>query len=80
MGRIAGRFAPVEPRLRAGRSVLGPLSRLPRKNCWTIAEWAREKSPHGMRRLLCRASWGADAERDDVRVYVVEHLYDEEGH
>ena len=77
MGRIAGRFARVEPRLRAGRLVLGLLSDLPRKNCWTIAEWAGEKTPHGMHHLLCRASWDADAVRDDVREYVVEHLHDE---
>ncbi|MBN0045346.1 IS701 family transposase [Streptomyces actuosus] len=77
MGRIAGRFARVEPRLRAGRLVLGLLSDLPRKNCWTIAEWAGEASPHGMQHLLCRAVWDADAVRDDVREYVVEHLYDE---
>ncbi|HEY1158562.1 MAG TPA: hypothetical protein VGE95_20050 [Arthrobacter sp.] len=38
VGRIAGRFARVEPRLRAGRLVLGLLSHLPRKNCWTMAE------------------------------------------
>ncbi|MCX4588829.1 IS701 family transposase [Streptomyces sp. NBC_01549] len=77
MGRIAGRFARVEPRLRAGRLVLGLLSDLPRKNCWTIAEWAGEKTPHGMQHLLCRAAWDADAVRDDVREYVVEHLHDE---
>lgn len=77
MGRIAGRFARVEPRLRAGRLVLGLLSDLPRKNCWTIAEWAGESTPHGMQHLLCRASWDADAVRDDVREYVVEHLHDE---
>ncbi|MGC0377633.1 SRSO17 transposase [Streptomyces sp. SAI-229] len=77
MGRIAGRFARVEPRLRAGRLVLGLLSDLPRKNCWAIAEWAGEKTPHGMQHLLCRASWDADAVRDDVREYVVEHLHDE---
>ncbi|MBT2363941.1 IS701 family transposase [Streptomyces sp. ISL-10] len=76
MGRIAGRFARYEPRLRAGRLVLGLLSDLPRKNCWTIAEWAGEASPHGMQHLLCRASWDADAVRDDVREYVVEHLHD----
>ncbi|MDO0916598.1 hypothetical protein QQM39_38995 [Streptomyces sp. DT2A-34] len=40
MGRIAGRFARYEPRVRAGRLLLGLLSDLPRKNCWTIAEWA----------------------------------------
>lgn len=78
MGRIAGRFARVEPRRRAGRLVLGLLAELPRKNCWTIAEWAGKKTPHGMQHLLCRASWDADAARDDVRDYVVEHLHDED--
>ncbi|MET7934523.1 hypothetical protein [Streptomyces sp. NPDC005322] len=34
MGRIAGRFARVEPRRRAGRLVLGLLSDLPRNNGW----------------------------------------------
>ncbi|MEV0991123.1 IS701 family transposase [Streptomyces sp. NPDC049949] len=77
MGRMAGRFARNEPRLRAGRLILGLLSDLPRKNCWTIAEWAGEASPHVMRHLLCRASWDADAVRDDVREHVVEHLHDE---
>jgi SRSO17 transposase len=77
MSRIAGRFARIEPRLRTRRLVLGLLSDLPRKNCWTIAEWAGEATPHGMQHLLCRASWDADAVRDDVREYVVEHLHDE---
>ncbi|MGK5497574.1 IS701 family transposase [Streptomyces sp. URMC 125] len=77
MGRIAGRFARVEPRLRAGRLVLGLLSDLPRKNCWTIAEWAGEAAPHGMQHLLFQAVWDADAVRDDVREYVIEHLHDE---
>ncbi|WP_079075900.1 IS701 family transposase [Streptomyces griseorubiginosus] len=77
MGRIAGRFARVEPRRRAGRLVLGLLADLPRKNCWTIAEWVGDANPHGMQHLLCRAAWDADAVRDDVREYVVEHLHDE---
>ncbi|MFC8671131.1 IS701 family transposase [Streptomyces griseorubiginosus] len=77
MGRIAGRFARVEPRRRAGRLVLGLLTDLPRKNCWPIAEWAGDANPHGMQHLLCRAAWDADAVRDDVREYVVEHLHDE---
>ncbi|WP_326757092.1 IS701 family transposase [Streptomyces hirsutus] len=78
MGRIADRFARVEPRRRAGRLVLGLLSDLPRKNCWSIAEWAGEATPHGMQHLLCRASWDADAVRDDVRDYVVEQLHDDQ--
>ena len=55
MSRIAGRFARVEPRRRVRDLVLGPLSDLPRKNCWSIAEWAGEATPDGMQHLLGRA-------------------------
>ena len=48
MGRIAGRFARVEPRRRARAFVLGLLSGLRRKNCWTIAEQAGGCIPDGM--------------------------------
>ncbi|MFD3658113.1 IS701 family transposase [Streptomyces sp. NPDC058620] len=75
-GRIACRFARVEPRRRVRQLVLGLLSDLPRKNCWTIAEWAGEATPDGMQHLLGRAKWDADRVRDDVRDYVVEHLHD----
>ncbi|MFE5086506.1 IS701 family transposase [Streptomyces mirabilis] len=77
MARIAGHFARVEPRRRVRRLVLGLLSDLPRKNCWTIAEWAGESTPDGMQHLLSRAKWDADAVRDALRGYVVEHLHDE---
>jgi hypothetical protein len=40
MGRIAGRFRRAESRRRARSLVVGLLSGLPRKNCWTIAEHA----------------------------------------
>jgi hypothetical protein len=56
MSRIAGRFARVEPRRRVRDLMLGLLSDLPRKNCWSIAEWARQASPHGMQHLLGRAT------------------------
>jgi hypothetical protein len=78
MSRIASRFARVEPRRRVRDLVRGLLSDLPRKNCWTIAEWAGETSPDGMQHLLVRAKWDADAVRDDVREYVLEHLHDED--
>ena len=74
MGRIAGRFARVEPRRRARAFVLGLLSGLRRKNCWTIAELAGDLSPDGMQHLLAGARWDADAVRDDLRGYVIEHL------
>lgn len=78
MSRIAGRFTRVEPRCRVRQLVLGLLSDLPRKNCWTIAEWAGERTPDGMQHLLGRAKWDADQVRDDVRGYVVEHLHDDQ--
>ncbi len=74
MGRIAGQFARVEPRRRARAFVLGLLSGLRRKNCWTIAEQAGDAAPGGMQHLLAAARWDAGAVRDDVRAYVVEHL------
>ncbi|MFD9028631.1 IS701 family transposase [Streptomyces parvulus] len=76
-GRIAGRFARVEPRRRATALVLGLLPDLPRKNCWTLAEQAGDATPDGMQHLLHRAKWDADAVRDDLRAYVVEHLADD---
>jgi hypothetical protein len=53
MGRIAGRFARVEPRRRVRDLVLGLLSDLPRKNCWSIAAWARHPSLDGLIPLTC---------------------------
>ena len=76
MTRIGARFRRVEPRHRARALVLGLLAELPRKNCWTIAEHAGDPSPDGMQHLLARAKWDADGVRDDVRVYVIEHLGD----
>lgn len=70
-GRIAGRLARVEPRRRIRRWVLGLLSDLPRKNCWTIAKWAGEATPDGMHHLLNRAKWDAEVVRDDLRDYVL---------
>ncbi|GAA3481651.1 hypothetical protein GCM10018966_061820 [Streptomyces yanii] len=58
--------------------MLGLLSDLPRKNCWTIAEWAGEATPDGMQHLLNRAKWDADAVRDDLCGYVAEHLHDDQ--
>ncbi len=76
MDRVAGRFPRVEPRRRARAFVLGLLADLPRKNCWTIAEYAGDASPGGMQHFLARARWDADAVRDDLRGYVAAQLGD----
>lgn len=76
MTRIGGRFGRVEPRRRARSFLLGLVAGLPRVNCWTIAEHAGDATPDGMQHLLARAVWDADAVRDDLRDYVVDHLAD----
>jgi SRSO17 transposase len=76
MALVASRFARVEPRRRARAFVLGLLSGLRRKNCWTIAEHAGDATPDGMQHLLAGARWDAAVIRDDLRGYVIEHLGD----
>ena len=77
--RIGPRFPRSEPRRRARAYLQGLLSVLERKNSWQLAEQAGDKSPYGIQHLLGRATWDADAVRDDLRAYVVEHLGDSEG-
>ena len=74
--RIAPRFARSEPRERVLAYVRGLLAPVEKKNSWTLAERAGELSPDGMQRLLAHADWDADAVRDDLRDYVVDHLGD----
>jgi SRSO17 transposase len=77
-GLVAGRFAQVQSRRRARWYLLG-LSGAERKNSWTIAEQAGELCPDGMQRLLNFYRWDADAARDDLRGYVLDHLGDPGG-
>ncbi len=79
VGRIAGRFARSEPRVRARDYVSGLVAGLERKNGWTLAERAGEVSPDGMQRLLRRADWDVGGVRDDVRDYVMECLGQADG-
>src|SRR5437763_8169034 len=74
--RIAPRFRRAEPRRRALAYLRGLTSPVERKNGWQLAEQAGEATPDGMQRLLATADWDADAVRDDLRAYVVEHLGD----
>jgi SRSO17 transposase len=76
--RISGRFARSEARGRVKRYLLGLLGRVERKNGWQLAEAIGETDLQGVQRLLNSAKWDADLVREDLRVYVVEHLGDEE--
>lgn len=76
--RIGRRFARAEPRRRALAYLCGLLSPLERKNGWQLAEEAGDPSPYGVQHLLGRAQWDADAVRNDLGAYVVEHLGDKQ--
>lgn len=76
LDRIAPRFARAEPVRHAGALILGLLSGLDRKNCWTIAEHRGDGTSDGLQHLLSRAKWDVDAVRDDLRSYVREAFGD----
>src|SRR6476469_1127531 len=63
MGAFSSRFPRIEPRRRAASYVRGLLSELERKNGWTIAEGAGDKTPDGMPRLINASQWGQDGAR-----------------
>src|SRR5215207_9146369 len=77
-GRIAPRFGRAEPRRRALAYLQGLLAPLERKNGWHLAEAAGDHTPDGMQAFLARVHWDADALRDDLRAYVIEHLGDDD--
>jgi SRSO17 transposase len=74
--RIAPRFTRYEPLRHAAGLMLGMISGLDRKNCWTIAEHRGGSSPDGLQHLLARAKWDEDAIRDDLRDYVIDAFGD----
>ncbi len=79
VARIAGRFRRPEVRQRLQRYLAGLLAPVERKNGWQLAEQIGEAGPQGVQRLLNAAVWDADAVRDDLRAYVIEHLGDDAG-
>jgi len=78
MGAFSSRFPRIEPRRRAASYVRGLLSELERKNGWTIAEGAGDKTPDGMQRLLNASQWDEDGARDDLRTVIIDAIGDKE--
>lgn len=76
--RISNRFRRPEVRERVRRFLTGLLGDVGRKNGWQMAEAIGEARPRGVQHLLNDARWDADAVRDDLREYIVEHLGDEQ--
>ena len=72
--RFAPHFKRVETQQRAQAYWRGLLSSIDRKNGWQIAEQVGDATPYGIQHLLGRSVWEADAVRDELRAYIVEHL------
>ncbi|HEX5288265.1 MAG TPA: IS701 family transposase [Streptosporangiaceae bacterium] len=67
-------FARVEPWLQAGKYAAALMSDLPRRNGWTLAERAGDRTPDRMQRLLSRAVWDTAAAMRVVRRFAVAGL------
>jgi SRSO17 transposase len=74
---LASRFCRDAGVRRALSYLRGLLAPLERKNGWQLAEAAGDVSPAAMQDFLTRTRWDAEAVRDDLQDYVVEHLGDE---
>jgi SRSO17 transposase len=69
-------FARAETRERVMTYLRGLLSPAERKHSWQLAAVTGETTPSGVQYLLGRADWAADAVRDELRVYIRQHLGD----
>ncbi len=74
LGRLGRVFARREPRWQAGKYVDGLMSDTSRKNGWSLAERAADRTPDAMQRLLNHAVWDEGEAMGIVRDFVVEHL------
>ncbi len=74
--RLGPYFARSESRQRALAYLRALLSPAGRKNSWQLAEVSGEATPYGFQHLLGRAGWEADAVRDELRRYLIQHLRD----
>jgi hypothetical protein len=77
--RIAHRFGRAEVRARVPRYLCALRARVERKNSWQLAEAMGEEGPWGVQSLLSTTVWDAEAVRDDLRAYGVEHRGDAPG-
>lgn len=77
--RLAPYFARSQSRDRVLAYLRGLLSEAERKNSWQVAEVCGESTPYGFQYLLSRADWDADAVRDELRTYSIQHLGDPHG-
>jgi len=77
-GRMRRLFAQERTASNAGLFLDGLLSDEQRKTGWMRSEVVGDPGPWRQQEVLGRDRWDADALRDLVREYVVEHLHDDE--
>src|SRR5881396_1502909 len=76
--RIRPLFGQERVAKNAGLFLEGLLGDEQRKTGWMRAEAAGDPGPWRQQAILCRRDWDADALRDIVRDYVIEHLADDD--
>jgi SRSO17 transposase len=74
MGWLRPCFARTETWQQAGKYVSALVSEMPKRNGWTIAQHAGDRSPDRTQRLLNRASWDALAAMSEVRRFAAAGL------
>jgi SRSO17 transposase len=74
VGRLRSCFARTETWQQAGKYVSALVSEMPKRNGWTIAEHAGDRSPDRTQRLLNRASWDTLAAMSEVRRFAAAGL------
>ena len=74
MGRLRPCFARTGTWQQAGKYVSALVSEMPKRNGWTIAEHAGDRTPDRMQRLLNRASWDTLAAMSEVRRFAAAGL------
>jgi SRSO17 transposase len=74
LSRLRGCFARTQTWLQAGRYLSALVSGVPKRNGWTIAEQAGDRTPDRTQRLLNRAVWNTAAVASQVRRFAVAGL------
>ena len=77
--QLAPRFGRVEVQRRAPLYIQGLIAQVDRKNGWQLADYLGDETPKNLQHFIARSQWNADAVRDDLQRYVVEHLGDADG-
>ncbi len=74
LGRLRSCFVRTQTWQHAGRYLSALVSQIPKRNGWTIAQHAGDRTPDRTQRLLNRAVWDAVAAMSQVRRFVAAGL------